>query len=293
MTLKNARVVFFGTPELATPMLKELCEQATVVACVTQPDKPRGRSLELTPSPVKLLALRNGIPVLQPKTLKREKPSGEDFYQAFTALRPDVAVVVAYGKIIPQDYLVFPQYGFVNVHPSLLPELRGPSPIQYALLEGKQTTGISIMKLDAGMDTGPILAQEEFALDKAETAETLHDRVQLVGTSVLIRALTGYLAGDIHPKPQDDSRATYSHRIEKTDGEIDWSQAPEYIERKIRAYTSWPGAYTFCGDKRIKILRAHCEGNAVVIDQVQPEGKKPMSYADFFRGHPECALPPR
>lgn len=290
MEIKQTRVVFFGTPELAVPMLERLAETTTVIAAVTQTDKPKGRSQELSPSPVKVAALKYGIPVLQPKTLKREKSAGETFYQSFCALKPDVAVVVAYGKIIPAEYLSIPRFGFVNVHPSLLPSLRGPSPMQYAILQGVNPTGISIMVLDAGMDTGPVLAQELLTLSSAETAETLHDRVQIVGADLLVRTLKDYITGTIHPKQQNDSLATYSHLIDKSHGQIDWTRTDTEIERMIRAFTPWPGAFTYCQGKRIKILSAHLEHECLVLDTVQPEGKRPMSYGDFARGYSTCTL---
>ena len=289
-TMKDTRVVFFGTPELSVPMLKALAQATTVVACVTQTDKPKGRTQELTPSAVKVAAQQLGIPVLQPKTLKREKPAGEEFYNAFVELHADVAVVVAYGKIIPAEYLNVPSHGFVNVHPSLLPVLRGPSPMQYAILQGLNPSGVSIMVLDAGLDTGPILAQEEMELAPTETAETLHDRVQQVGSALLIRTLEAYLNGTVKPQPQNDAQATYSKLIDKAEGQIDWTRSDAEIDRQIRAFSPWPGAFTFCNGKRVKVILAHMEGPLLVLDQVQPEGKKPMSYADFLRGNPNCTL---
>ncbi len=287
--MKNTRVVFFGTPDLAVTTLERLIAETTVVACVTQPDKPKGRTQELSPSPVKQTALQYGIKVLQPKTLKREKPSGALFYEQCVAMQPDVAVVVAYGKIIPEEYLSVPRFGFVNIHPSLLPQLRGPSPINFAIWNGVPKTGVTIMQLDAGMDSGPILGSTEIHLASDETAETLTDRVKLVGADLLMDVLPKFLDGRIQPQPQDHAQATYSRLITTADGQIDWSCTAEQVDRQIRALTPWPGCYAFCNEKRVKILQAHPADGQLIIDRVQPEGKKPMAYADFLRGHPSCA----
>jgi methionyl-tRNA formyltransferase len=284
------RVVFFGTPEIAVPSLEALSKDYDVVAVVTKPDTPVGRKKKLTPPAVKVAALALGIPVLQPKSLKPEKKSGSAAIAQLTELAPDVCVVFAYGKILPPDVLDIAPYGCVNIHPSLLPVLRGPSPLQGAILAGLPETGVSIMLLDEEMDTGPILLQEPFTLDPRETAETLHDKAAVLSAQVITRALDGYLAGELMPQPQDSSQATYCRLIKKKDGEIDWSHSAEDIDRQIRAFTPWPGAFTVVDGLRIKIVKAHVEGGQLILEMVQPEGKKPMSYEDFQRGYPEIDL---
>lgn len=295
-SLKNIRIVFFGTPELSLPTLATLIEHYTVVGVVTQPDKPVGRKQVLTPPPVKLLAQQYGIPVFQPTSLRQTKESGRIFFEAFKALDAEIAIVIAYGKIIPKEMLDLPTYGFINIHVSLLPLLRGASPIQSAILQGLPTTGVTIMRMDEGMDTGPVLSQREVTIDRQETSVTLHDKLKTVGAKLLVETLAKYLTGELQPQQQDDAQATYCKLIEKTDGEIDWATSAVDIDRKIRAFTPWPGAYTFCNTKRVKILQAHLSETApqtLIIDQVQPEGKKPMSYADFLRGNHDCQFLPR
>lgn len=291
---KNTRIVFFGTPELSLPTLEALIKHYTVVGVVTQPDKPVGRKQVLTSPPVKLLAQQHGIPVFQPRSLKQNKESGQAFLAEFKALQPDVVILIAYGKIIPKEILEIPKFGFINIHVSLLPLLRGASPIQSAILHGFTTTGATVMLMDEGMDTGPTLSQREVAIDPQETSITLHDKLKTVGAELLIETLPQYLSGELQPQQQDESQATYCKLIDKTDGEIDWSASAVDIDRKIRAFTPWPGAYTFCNNKRVKLLQAHLSPTQeLMIDHVQPEGKKPMSYADFLRGNPDCQLPPR
>lgn len=286
MNPHTIRVIFFGTPDFAVSSLRALHDSGyTIVAVVTQPDKPVGRKHVLTPPPAKRYAEEHSIPVLQPTTLKLNKTSGERFFHTIKALQPDVAVVVAYGKIIPEAYLTIPHHGFLNVHGSVLPELRGPSPIHTAILEGKTTTGVTIMQLDSGMDTGPQLASLEVPITEHDTTATLHDTLKEHGAQLLVRTLPAYLAGSLLPQPQDSSRATYCHLIKKEDGEIHPSDSPEIIVRKIRAYTPWPGAYMKINEKRIKILKAHLEHGRLEIEIVQPEGKTAMPYSEYIKAH--------
>ncbi|MBI2411080.1 MAG: methionyl-tRNA formyltransferase [Candidatus Kerfeldbacteria bacterium] len=286
----HLRIVFFGTPDFAVPCLRILSEHTTVVGCVTQPDKPQGRKQVLTPPPTKAFAEQQGILVWQPNTLRSNKPIGQEFQKKFAELAPDVAVVVAYGKIIPKELLSIPRYGFINVHGSLLPKFRGASPVQQAIADGMTETGVTIMLMDEGMDTGPMLSTHTVPIEQTDTAGTLYDKVYIVGAKLLYETIVGYINGSIHPIEQPHAQATYTKIITKEDGLIDWSTGAAAIERKIRALTPWPGTYTICNGKRVKILRAHLsETKHLVIDEVQPEGKKPMSFTAFSAGYPDCA----
>lgn len=293
-TKQPIRVVFFGTPEFSIPSLQALLDDArfAVVGVVTQPDKPVGRKQILTASPVKQLALEHNIPVFQPTTVRQKKEEGQQFLGTFTDLQPDIAVVIAYGKIIPQVVLDVPTHGCINIHGSILPLLRGASPIQYTILEGHEEAGVTIMQMDAGMDTGDMLHIERIPVAERETSATLHDKLKVLGANVLCDVLVSYINGEITPQKQNDDEATYCSLIKKEDGLIDWSRTPEEIDRQIRAYTPWPGCYTILNDLRIKILEAHVQDGALNITRVQPAGKKPMSYEDFKKGNPDSELPP-
>ncbi len=284
------RVLFFGTPEFAVPSLQQCIQHFNVVGCVTQPDKPAGRNRSVQHSVIKTVALENNIPVHQPTSIRERTSVGKDFLELCESLHIDIAVVVAYGKIIPPELLKIPTHGFVNVHASLLPKHRGASPIQSAILQGDSSTGVTIMLLDEGMDTGPILSQKKVTISPADTSSTVHDSLKDIGADLLIPTMQQYISGEIEPRPQDDAAATETEIIKKTDGEICWTDSPEVIDRQIRAYTPWPGAYTFCNNKRIIILSAHLEEDAIIIDTVQPENKKPMSYTDFIHGYPDCSF---
>lgn len=281
------KVLFFGTPEIAVPCLEALhaAPGYDVVGVVTKPDKPVGRKQVMTPSAVAQAADALGVSVFKPKTLRPNKPAGLTAIEELSALGADVCVVFAYGKILPREVLEMTPHGCVNVHPSLLPELRGPSPIQSAILHGLLETGISIMLLDEEMDTGPLLLQRALKVGERETAKTLHDRVAEEAPPVLLEALDGYLDGTLTPEPQDNAKATYCELIKKEDGEIDWSCSPAEIDRQIRALTPWPGAFTIKDGLRVKILEAHVENGRLKIDTVQPAGKKPMLYEEFVRGY--------
>lgn len=251
------RIVFFGTPEFSADFLRAIIADAdiTVAAVVTQQDEPQGRKKVLTPPPTKVVAAADGIPVFQPTKLK--DPA---FADALRACNADVFVVIAYGRIIPQAVLDIPPHGCVNVHPSLLPKLRGPSPIISAIANGENETGISIMLLDADMDHGPILAQTSFPLDATETAVSLTEKVVTHGVPLLLATLKGYVAGSVVPKPQDHDAATFCKLLTREDGRIDWSQPANVIDAKIRAYTPWPGTYTTWhrngADVALKIISA-------------------------------------
>ena len=302
------RIVFFGTAELAVASLRALAgdPEFNVVAVVTQPDKPRGREMRLQPSAVKAAAVALGVAVLQPKRAREE-----DFIEEIRGLNPDLNVVVAYGQILPQALLEVPKHGSVNVHTSLLPRHRGAAPIQWAILEGDSETGVTIMKMDAGLDTGPILTERRSAIADEDTAQTLHDRLAVMGAELLVETIPDLVAGKITPRPQPEG-ATYARKIEKADGLIDWNESAAQISRRVRAFTPWPGAYTFLeanGQRRmIKILGGAVldvagvpgtvvstskEGIVVAagngsfcITTLQPEGRKRMTAHEFLTGHP-------
>jgi methionyl-tRNA formyltransferase len=302
------RVVFFGTAELACATLEALATDPRfqVLAVVTQPDKPRGRDLQVQPSAVKAMALKLNLSVLQPRRAREPAFIGE-----VRALLPEVGVVVAYGQILPQSLLDVPRHGFVNVHTSLLPKHRGAAPIQAALLSGDAETGVSIMKMDAGLDTGPILSQLSTQITAADTSQTLHDRLARIGAELLLQTLPRYASGEIQPRAQPEG-ATYAAKIEKAHGLINWNEPAEMIERKIRAFTPWPGAYTYFeigGQIRlVKIWKAriedrsgapgtivHADRNELLLAcgekalsplEVQMEGRKRVPIREFLGGQP-------
>lgn len=279
---QQTKVLFFGTPEFAVPTLERLAADPTwqIVGVVTQPDKPAGRSQQLTAPAVKVAASKLGLPVYQFPTLKDESAQ-----KTMAALGAAVAVVVAYGKIIPQSVLDSVPHGFVNIHPSLLPKYRGASPIQSAMLAGELTTGVTVMVLDAEMDHGPILAQRTVDILDDDTAASLHHSLACEGADVLLSVLPDYLAGKLTPQPQDHAAATVTTLLEKDDGKIDWRSPAEYIDRHIRAMTPWPGAWTDITGKRVKVLKAHLVEQQLHVDVVQPEGKQPMDYGTYLRGN--------
>lgn len=296
-----ARIVFMGTPEFAVPALRRLIEHHTVVGVVTQPDRPAGRNRQMQPSPVKLVAQDADIPVFQPEKLRRA--------EAIETLRQwevDAYVVAAFGQILPQAVLDIPAYGSINIHASLLPRWRGAAPINAAIRAGDTESGITIMKMDAGLDTGPMLSQRAIPLAPDETAQTLHDKLSALGAELLIDTLPGYLSGEITPQPQDDSLATFAPRIEKEEGRIDWTKSAVEIERTARAFTPWPGTYTAWNGKQLKIHagtvgegsaepgQAVERGGRVAIGtgeglfyptRVQLEGKSAVSIEEFVRGY--------
>lgn len=301
------RIVFFGTAELACASLEVLVRspEFEVAAVVTQPDKPRGRDLRLQPSHVKATATQLGLTVLQPKRAR-----AEEFIQQVRELKPHLNVVVAYGQILPQALLDVPKFGSLNVHTSILPKHRGAAPIQSAILSGDTETGVTIMKMDAGLDTGPILTIRKTPIADADNTQTLHDRLSKIGAELLVETIPNYVAGSITPQPQPEG-ATYAKKIEKSDGLINWEESAAGILRKLRAFTPWPGVFTFlaCGEKRrmIKIWEAIPEeasgrpGEVVAVTRegivvaagqgglrivaLQPEGRKRMSTQEFLTGN--------
>ena len=249
-----------GTAELACPILQALRGQVDfeIAAVVTQPDRPQGRNLEVQGSAVKKLAASAGLPVLQP-----ERARDPEFLERLKQLNPDLVVVVAYGQILPQALLDSPRFGCLNVHTSLLPKYRGAAPIQWALLSGDEETGVTIMKMDAGLDTGPMLTEKRTAISSDDNAESLHDRLANMGAELIVPTIRDFVAGKIQPRPQPAEGASYARKIKKEDGRIDWSQPAGAILNRIRAFTPWPGAYTFLEaepkPQMLKIWKASAE----------------------------------
>ncbi|HOK78540.1 MAG TPA: methionyl-tRNA formyltransferase [Verrucomicrobiota bacterium] len=302
------RCLFFGTAPLACPSLAALVQNSafSVLGVVTQPDRPQGRQLKLRPSPVKELAIRCGLPVWQP-----EKCRDPHFIDTVRSAKPDVIVVAAYGQILPPALLEIPTYGCVNVHASLLPRHRGAAPIQWALLEGDQKTGVTIMLMDAGLDTGPILSQGETPILDSDDALTLHDRLAEMGALLLVQTLPEYVAGRIKPRPQPAEGATHARKITKEDGRIQWQQPAVSIWRRVRALVPWPGTYTYTSATPkpllLKVWRANvspevsgppgtvlvvgrdgilvaCGADGLCITELQIEGGRRMSAAEFIAG---------
>src|SRR3990167_749556 len=246
------RIVFMGTPEFAVPSLKALVESGDeVVALVAQPDKPKGRGLKPSPPPTRVVAEELGIPVLQPPGIRTEA-----FLQELAKLRPDLICVAAYGKILPKTVLELPQFGCLNVHASLLPKYRGAAPINWAIARGEKVTGITIMQMDEGMDTGDILLTREMPIDYDDTGETLTGKLSLAGAELLLQAIAELRKGYLRPLKQDDSAATYAPMLKKEDGGIDWGKPAGEIRNQIRGMLPWPGAFTFLNGKLIKIYKA-------------------------------------
>ncbi len=294
-----------GTPDFAVNTLKELINSKhSVQLVVTQPDKPKGRSDKLCPSPVKEVALEAGIPVFQP-----EKMRTEETYETLASYNADAMIVVAYGRIIPKNILDLPKYGCINVHASLLPKYRGAAPIQWAVLDGEKSSGVSIMQMDEGLDTGDIIAQSEIVLDKKETSDSLFDKLSLEGGHLLLKTLDEIEAGTSKRTPQPEVSTTeYARMITKADGLVDWTKSAEEIERLVRGMNSWPGAYTFMDGKNVKLwdcdiidentdaqpgtvtradknaLTVQTGKGQIKINELQLQGKKRMAFDAFLRG---------
>jgi len=294
------RIVFMGTPTFAVASLRACLEVGEVVAVVTQPDKPRGRGQLVSFSPVKEAALERGLPVLQPTRL-RTPP----FAEVLAELQPDVAVVTAYGKILPQEVLDVPRHGCVNVHASLLPRFRGAAPIQWALAAGDAETGVCLMRMDAGMDTGDVIAARRHPIGPDDTAATLHDTLATLGGELLIEALPAYVAGTLRPVPQPEEGVVMAPLIRKEDGWLDFRRPAEELERRARAFTPWPGTFTRLDGKLLKVhemrvgsgrgdpgtvlslqdgLEVACAEGSLHLLKLQPEGRKVMDAAGFLAG---------
>ncbi len=241
--MAELQIIFMGTAELSCPSLELLAREFSVAAVVTQPDKPKGRELKLQPSPVKILAEKLKLPVLQPL-----KARDENFIARLRELKPDLIVVAAYGQILPQAILDLPPHGCLNVHPSLLPKYRGAAPIQWAIANGDSETGVTIMKIEASLDSGPILSRRCTPILPADDSQILHDRLARLGAELLMETIPGYVVGKIQPRPQPVEGVIYAAKIKKEDGKIDWHWPALKIFNRLRAFTPWPGAFTFLPD---------------------------------------------
>ena len=297
------RVVFMGTPVFAVPVLEGLVTQGyNVVGVVTQPDKPAGRGQQVAISPVKSAALARGLPVWQPKGFRRPEAA-----EHLRALAPQVVVVAAYGHLLPVAVLAVPPLGCLNVHASLLPRHRGAAPISAAILAGDTVTGVTIMRLDAGMDTGDVLAQAQLPVLPDDTTASLSERLARLGATLLLAKLPRWAAGEIVPQPQEHAQATYTHPVRKEDGQINWHRPAAEIERQVRAYFPWPSAYTTWQGRRLQIWRATARSDGVpgepgdvvlqkndlavvtgegilILHELQLEGRRALPAADFARG---------
>lgn len=299
------KLIFAGTPVFAAEILKKLIEcDFEIAAVLTQPDRPAGRGQKLQASPVKSLALTKHIPVLQPETLK--KP---DIQAELAALHADTMIVAAYGLILPSAVLALFPYGCINVHASLLPRWRGAAPIQRAILAGDKQTGVGIMQMEAGLDTGPVYAEATIAIETKETGGSLHDKLTHLGADLLVTTLSNILNGKIKAKLQDETKVTYAHKIEKTEAHINWEQPANLIDRQIRAFNPWPGAFSFVNGKLIKVWEANpidsqasappgtiskitpdgvvvaCGEGELCLTQVQTAGGNKQAAAEWQRGH--------
>jgi methionyl-tRNA formyltransferase len=298
--MKQPRIIFAGTPEFAVASLAALVESGTApVAVMTQPDRPAGRGKRLSESAVKQYALGHGIAVMQPRTLREDSASA-----AIRALEPELIVVAAYGLLLPQAVLDIPSGGCLNVHASLLPRWRGAAPIQAAILAGDEQTGVSLMSMTAGLDSGPVYASEAVTIGPSETAGALHDRLARLGAELLLRHLGDILAGELRAVAQDDALASYAPKIDKQDARIDWQLPAEVLLRRVRAYNPVPGAWFMLDDERIKcwsataaaapgapagtILAAGaggiivaCGDGALRLESLQRPGRRPVTAAEF------------
>lgn len=290
-----------GSPDFALPTLRALADRYTVAGVVTQPDKPAGRGRAITPPPVKGLAIELGLPVIQPRHLSEAEAMAQ-----LHAWDPELIVVAAFGQILRPEVLDLPEHGCVNVHASLLPRWRGAAPIQAAILHGDEETGVTIMRMDPGVDTGPILSQRAIPIRPDDTAGTLSERLAELGAQALIETLPAYLNGELQSSPQNDEAATYAPMLKKADGLLDFNQPAESLARRVRAFNPWPGAHTLQDGQVLKVLRSHAidapsPGTGVptvyddlpaigtgdgllALDEVQPAGKKPMPGKAFLQG---------
>ncbi|HEY1677855.1 MAG TPA: methionyl-tRNA formyltransferase [Candidatus Sulfotelmatobacter sp.] len=297
-------LVFCGTPRFAVPSLEKLAASGhRVHLVVTQPDRPKGRGLELVASPVKESALKLGLPIIQPDRIK----NNEEFRAQLAAIKADAIIVVGYGRIIPQWMLDLPPLGNINLHASLLPKYRGAAPIQWAIANGETVTGNTTMRIDAGLDTGDILLQQELAIAAEDTAETLAPRLAAMGADILVETLRGVEAGTIQPRPQDNSQSSLAPILKKEDGLADFSRPASEIANRIRGFQPWPGVYTRFRGKNLQILKANAasssapiselqtiesrllvgcgKNTAIEIIELQLEGKKRTTARDFIQGY--------
>jgi methionyl-tRNA formyltransferase len=302
--IESLDLVFCGTPRFAVPTLEKLfAEGFRIQLVVTQPDRPKGRGLELVPSPVKESALKLGLPITQPDKIK----ANEEFRARLTEIKPDAIIVVGYGRIIPQWMLDLPRLGNINLHASLLPKYRGAAPIQWAIASGETITGNTTMRIDAGLDTGDILLQEELAIAPNDTSETLAPRLAVEGADLMIKTLHGLQAGTVEPRKQDNERASLAPILKKEDGLIDFSRSAIEITNRMRGFQPWPGAYTIFRDKKLQILKVApsteslppgqlsvqvdrlfvgcSHGTSLELLELQLEGKRRTNAPDFVNGY--------
>lgn len=280
--VKEPRIIFFGTPDFAMPTLEELIRKNyNVVAVFTRPDKPVGRKQILSPPPIKFKAESLGLKVFQPKTLKEDET-----FEGFKKLNPDICVIVAYGKIISKKYLDVPKYGFINIHPSLLPKHRGPSPIQTAILNGEKETGITIMIADEEVDHGKIVAGLKYQISSSKNYKEVESDLAQLGAKLLVETLPKYMNGEIQPIEQDHSQATYTKLLTREDGRIDWNKSPQEIFNQILALNPEPGAWTIWEGQILNIKKADLIDGKLNIQTIQMEGKKEMALREFLNGHP-------
>jgi methionyl-tRNA formyltransferase len=295
------RVAFAGTPEFALPALRALIESGhEVVGVLTRPDRPRGRGRQITPSPVKEAALAHGLPISQPETLATPESRA-----ALESWCPELLVVVAYGLILPASVLALPPRGCLNIHASLLPRWRGAAPIQRAILAGDAETGVSIMQMDSGLDTGPVLLERRIPIERTATSGALHERLARLGAEALLEALREIAAGTARPRPQPDRGVTYAAKIAKPEAVIDWRASALAIERQVHAFNPWPGAETRFEGEPLRVLGAQAEAGAgpgepgtiiairrdallvrcgegqLALTEVQRPGRKPLAAGDF------------
>lgn len=299
---RGLRVVFAGTPDFSVPALEAIAaSRHTVVAAYTQPDRRAGRGLKLEPSPVKRAAAAHGILVEQPTTLKDPAVQAR-----LAAWRPDAVVVVAYGLLLPQAVLDIPRLGCINIHASLLPRWRGAAPIQRAILAGDRQSGITIMRMEAGLDTGPMLSRQAIEIGLEETGGSLHDRLAALGADMIVSALDSLADGSAQFEAQDDALATYARKLSKAEAVIDWTQPAEVLVRQVRAFDPWPVAETRFDGQQLRVWAAHvapaagvaapgtvlsCDAgiavmtgqDVLVVDRVQLPGKRPVAARDFLR----------
>ncbi len=309
VAVAGLRIIFMGTAELSCASLKKLngFPGLEVVAVVAQPDRPKGRQLKIQPPPVKELALQLGLPVLQPARAR-----DPEFMRELAPLKPDLIAVAAYGQILPRSLLELPRFGCFNVHTSLLPKYRGAAPIQWALLNGDEQTGVTIMKMNEALDTGDILAQEQTAIAPQDDARTLHDRLATMGADLLVRTIPEFIAGKLPPRPQPTEGVSYAPKIRKEDGHLDWAQPASALRNRVRGLVPWPGAFTFLSGPPqphlMKIWQAEvvdvagppgqvlaadksgilvgCGHQALRILILQMEGGRRLTAQQFLAGHP-------
>jgi methionyl-tRNA formyltransferase len=305
--MESMRVIFMGTPEFACPTLQKLLDRGDeVIAVVTQPDRPKGRGQKTVPTPVKELAEKNGIPVLQP--LKVRAP---EFIETLKMMNPDLIVVVAFGRILPKALLDIPKFGCINVHASLLPRYRGAAPLNWCIINGETETGVTTMLMDEGLDTGAMLLKKTTLIDPEEDTSSLHDRLSVLGAETLSETLDLLAAGKLIPEKQDDSLSCYAPILKKEHGLIDWNSTARAIRNMVRGMSPWPGAFTRLDGKLIKIYKVRsdntkcgdvdtpgtvlkadrdgievaCGGGSVIIDELQLEGRKRLPAGEFLAGY--------